>query len=201
MVLREGLLAECATSPNGATGTELWQGTAKIPGNPHSFNQAGLQDVGIAAEELASGGRDMQITHEFDTGAALPVGYGVRVLFLSADPASPLRDRIAGLGGAVEAETEVYAALAAMIDDPMGYGLFVMDCDGLGGAEAGARAATTLAAVRSRVPVILISRDYAAQAFPQDRDAPVCLRAPMSAVSLRVGFEHALRDRLMWRAA
>jgi hypothetical protein len=30
---------------------------------------------------------------------------------------------------------------------------------------------------------------------------PVTLRAPVSAVSLRVGFEHALRDRLAWRAA
>jgi hypothetical protein len=88
-----------------------------------------------------------------------------------------------------------------MIDDPMGYGLFVMDCDALGGVEAGMRAAATLAAVQSRVPVILISREFSAQVFPQDRDAPVCLRAPMSAVSLRVGFEHALRDRLMWRAA
>ncbi len=143
----------------------------------------------------------MQITHEFDTIAALPVGYGVRVLFLSADAASPLRDRIAGLGGAVETEAELYSALAAMIDDPMGYGLFVMDCDALGGVEAGMRAAATLAAVQSRVPVILISREFSAQVFPQDRDAPVCLRAPMSAVSLRVGFEHALRDRLMWRAA
>ncbi len=85
---------------------------------------------------------------------------GVRVLFLSADPDSPLRDRIAGLGGAIEVEAEVYSALSAMIDDPMGYGLFVMECDGLGGIEAGARAAAALAAVKSRVPVILISRDY-----------------------------------------
>lgn len=74
----------------------------------------------------------------------------MRVLFLTADQDSPLEARIAGLGGAVEIETEVYSALAAMIDDPMGYGLFVMDCDGLGGIEAGERAAITLAAVKSR---------------------------------------------------
>jgi hypothetical protein len=125
----------------------------------------------------------------------------VRVLLLSADGESPLRDRISGLGGLVEVETEVYSALSAMIDDPMGYGLFVMECDGLGGVEAGVRAETTLAAVNSRVPVILISKDHAAQIFPQQKDAAVCLRAPLSTVSLRVGFEHALRDRLMWRAA
>ncbi|MFZ1483159.1 MAG: hypothetical protein WAT25_20560 [Paracoccaceae bacterium] len=143
----------------------------------------------------------MQVTHDFDQTAALPVGYGVRVLFLSAQADGPLQARIAGLGGAVEVETEIYAALAAVIDDPMGYGLFVMDCDGLGGGEAGERAVATLAAVNSRVPLILISGEHATQVFPQQREAPVRLRAPLSAVSLRVGFEHALRDRLMWRAA
>lgn len=143
----------------------------------------------------------MQFTRKFDTSDALPVAWGVRVLLLSPDERTPLRGRIAGLGGMVETETEIYSALAAMIDDPMGYGLFVMECDGLGGAEAGARAAMTMAAVKSRIPMILVSSDHAAQVFPQERTAPVCLRAPLSTVSLRVGFEHALRDRLMWRAA
>ena len=143
----------------------------------------------------------MQVYHDFNPEASLSVGWGVRVLLLTAEPRSPLRDRIAGLGGMIDTETEIYAALSSMIDDPMGYGLFVMDCDGLGGIEAGQRAASTLAAVHSRVPVILVSKDHVAQVFPQERSAPVCLRAPISAVSLRVGFEHALRDRLMWRAA
>lgn len=143
----------------------------------------------------------MQAAHKFDTSDALPVAWGVRVLLLSADDRSPLQGRIAGLGGSVETETEFYSALAAMIDDPMGYGLFVMECDGLGGIEAGMRAATTLAAVNSRIPMILVSADHTAQVFPQERTEPVRLRAPLSAVALRVGFEHALRDRLMWRAA
>lgn len=143
----------------------------------------------------------MQISHVFDTTAALPVGFGVRVLLLSASEKSGLKDRIAGLGGLVEVETETFAALAAMIDDPMGYGLFVMDCDDLGGPEAGHRAAKTLSAVQSRVPVVLISKGFETQIFPQDRVEAVCLRAPLSSVSLRVGFEHALRDRLIWRAA
>jgi len=143
----------------------------------------------------------MQVSHDFDTSTALPVGWGVRVMLLTADADTPLVERIAGLGGLIDQETEVYAALAGLIDDPMGYGLFVMDCDGLGGIEAGRHAAMTLAAVKSRVPVILICKDHAAQVFPQERDVPVCLRAPLSSVSLRVGFEHALRDRLMWRAA
>lgn len=143
----------------------------------------------------------MQVTHDFDHSTSVPVGWGVRVLMLSGQADCPYVARISALGGSVDVETELYAALSAIIDDPMGYGLLVVDCDSLGGAEAGHRAVTTLAAVQSRVPVILISAGHAAQSFPQDKEAPVCLRAPLSAVSLRVGFEHALRDRLIWRAA
>ena len=129
----------------------------------------------------------------------LPGEFGVLLLTGAAD--TPLQTRIAGLGGTVDIETEVFSALAAIIDDPMGYGLFVIDCDGLGGADVGQRAAATLVAERSRVPVILISGEHGAQVFPQEKHAPVQLRAPLSSVSLRVGFEHALRDRLIWRAA
>lgn len=143
----------------------------------------------------------MQATHEFDTATALPVGWGVRVLLLTGNPANSLHRLVAGLGGLVEIETETYAAVSAMIDDPLGYGLFVIDCDDLGGPEAGKRAVAMLAAARLRVPAILISKEHSSQVFPQDRDAPVCLRAPISSVSMRVGFEHALRDRLIWRAA
>lgn len=143
----------------------------------------------------------MQFIHDFDHETALPVGWGVRVLVLASSAEDPLVARVAALGGPVEVETELYAALAAMIDDPTGYGLFVMDCDGFGGGEAGQRARRALAAVQSRVPVILLSREHDHHAFPQEREAAVTLRAPVSAVSLRVGFEHALRDRLAWRAA
>ena len=143
----------------------------------------------------------MQITHDFDRSAALPVAWGIRVLVLSGDVDTPLQARIASLGGTVEVEGEVFSALAAILDDPMGYGLFVIDCDGLGGADVGRRAAATLVAERSRVPVILISGEHGSQVFPQEKNEPVQLRAPLSTVSLRVGFEHALRDRLIWRAA
>jgi len=143
----------------------------------------------------------MQITHDFDEGMALPVGWGVRVLVLATAEQDALVRRVSALGGPVEVETELYAALSAMIDDPSGYGLFVMDCDAFGGIEAGMRAFRALVAVQSRIPVILFSRDNDRQVFPQERDAAICLRAPVSPVSLRVGFEHALRDRLIWRAA
>lgn len=143
----------------------------------------------------------MQFTRDFDTDQALPVGWGVRVLVLAESEAAPLVSRVAALGGPVEVETELYAALAAMIDDPGGYGLFVMDCDAFGGGEAGALARRTLAAVQSRVPMILLCAEHERHEFPQERNAPVTLRTPVSTVSLKVGFEHALRDRLAWRAA
>jgi hypothetical protein len=58
-----------------------------------------------------------------------------------------------------------------------------------------------LGEVARRLPVILVSRECQQQQFPEDRGDAVVLRAPLSAVSLRVGFEHALRDRLLMRAA
>lgn len=133
---------------------------------------------------------------------AEPVAWGVRVL-LVADPAGVAQalPRVTGLGGAVEAVDELFTGLEAVIDDPAGYGLFVMVCDDLGGLEAGQRAFALLRAAGCRMPVILASSDCAAQVFPDDYDAPVILRAPLSAVALRLGFEHALRDRLLWRAA
>ncbi|EEW26111.1 hypothetical protein [Rhodobacter ferrooxidans] len=109
--------------------------------------------------------------------------------------------RIAGFGGTVELETEMYAALSALLEDPVNYGLFVMDCDAFGGIEAGMKAFAMLGMLRAQMPVILISKDCAVQTFPEDRSAPIQLRAPLSAVSLRVGFEHALRERRLWRAA
>ncbi|MGB8813352.1 MAG: hypothetical protein WCC57_09205 [Paracoccaceae bacterium] len=145
----------------------------------------------------------MQVFRATDQDATL-VGWGVRVMLLAqedSEGAQVVAKRIAGFGGLIEAESEVFASLSAMIDDPLGYGLFVMDCDAFGGLEAGMKAFSMLRAVRSRVPVILISRECDEQIFPEDRSAPIILRSPLSAVSLRVGFEHALRERLLMRAA
>jgi len=63
------------------------------------------------------------------------------------------------------------------------------------------RALAMLRGLQARALLILVSRDHVSQDFPQDTADPVRLRAPVSAVSLRVGFEHALRDRLIWQAA
>ena len=58
-----------------------------------------------------------------------------------------------------------------------------------------------LGEVAHRVSVILVSTECSDQRFPQDRCAPVVLRSPMTAVSLKVGFEHALRERFLYQAA
>ena len=51
-----------------------------------------------------------------------------------------------------------------------------------------------------RLPVIIVGAHQGEQSFPEDIERPVRLRAPVSAVSLRVGFEHALRGRMLWAA-
>ena len=129
------------------------------------------------------------------------VGRGVRVMMLGNGSDVLAQDRLVGLGAQVDTETELYTALAAMIDDPHGYALFVMDVDAFGGTEAGLRAFSMLRAAEVRIPVILVGADFGRQVFPEERSAPIMLKVPLSMVSLRVGFEHALHDRVIWRAA
>lgn len=107
-----------------------------------------------------------------------------------------LPHRLAGLGGKIELADDLFVGLEAVIEDPAGYGLCVIDCDAIGGLDAGRRAHALLADVSRRVPVILLSQECTAQEFPEARGAAIVLRAPASGISLRVGFEHALRDRL-----
>ncbi len=130
-----------------------------------------------------------------------PVGDGVRVLVLNDGSDLATRERLLELGGRVDIETELYTALSQLMDDPLGYGIFIMDVDTFGGVETGLRAFRMLRAADVRIPIILVGRGFLAQAFPEERSAPILLRAPLSMVSLRVGFEHALQDRMMWRAA
>lgn len=132
---------------------------------------------------------------------AMLVGSGVRVLMLSDGTDPSAKQRLTGLGGKIDTETELFTALSAMTDDPRGYGLFVMDTDAFGGMETGLRAFRMLRAADVNIPVILVGRDCGTQVFPEERSAPIVLQAPLSMVSLRVGFEHALHDRVIWRAA
>lgn len=145
----------------------------------------------------------MQVFRPAEKDAAL-VGWGVRVMLLSQDAENSAKSaakRIAGFGGIIERETELYTGLEAVIDDPAGYGLLVIECDQFGGLEAGMKAFGMLGTLKHRMPVILISNECEEQSFPRDRHFPIILRSPVTAVAMRVGFEHALRDRFIWRAA
>lgn len=142
----------------------------------------------------------MQLVRSFEQSHAAQVGFGIRVLLVTTEALeNPVRHKLAGLGSLVELTDDLFLGLEAAIEDPAGYGLFVIDCDAIGGIDAGRRAFAMLGEVGRRLPVILISRECQGQQFPEDRSSPVLLRAPLSAVSLRVGFEHALRDRLSMR--
>jgi hypothetical protein len=146
----------------------------------------------------------MQIIRSLDHSAATVVSRGVRVLLLSGQGASSsMVQRLAALGGKVDIVDELFAAMAEVIDDPAGYGLLVIDCDSaaVGGLVAAQRAVQMLGDLVLRVPAILVSSECRTQTFPEDRAVPTVLRAPLSAVSLKVGFEHALRERLMYKAA
>lgn len=146
----------------------------------------------------------MQFFRQNESEVSAIVGWGVRVLFLTAAEdvtQSKAAVRIAGLGGSVEIENEAFAALDTLNLDETGFGLLVIECDSFGGLEAGRNLVSMMHKGKVSLPVILLSSDCTEQEFPYEGNLPVVLRAPISAVSLRVGFEHAMRDRLVFQAA
>jgi len=146
----------------------------------------------------------MQVFCQDNADGASIVGWGMRVLLLShAETVTKTAAgmRIAGLGGKVELESEAFAALDTLIMDETGYGLLVIECDSFGGLAAGRNLVSMLHKGEVSMPVMLLSSDCDEQEFPYEFNRPVVLRAPVSAVGLRVGFEHAMRDRLVFQAA
>lgn len=139
-------------------------------------------------------GVQMHVFRSLDHAPATLVGQGLR--FLLASGSSTTADRLARLGGMVDVEVEVCAALAALHDDPQGWSLLVIDAEGIGLNEA-RRIAAMARRARALLPVIILSAGVAGQVFPEDPAEPVVLRAPVSGVALRVGVEHALRGRLL----
>jgi hypothetical protein len=158
-----------------------------------------------AASRLTKGknntGAGMQVFRPIDYVPATLVGRGFKVMLAGCDAESAVAGKLARLGGEVEAEPEGFMALGAVMDDPQGYGLFVINADGVGGDEAAQRICALLKGAYPRLPVIIVGGDCAEQRFPEEIVEPVRLRAPLSAVSLRVGFEHAMRERMMWNHA
>lgn len=119
----------------------------------------------------------------------------VRVVLLTDRPKGPSAQRLAMYGSVVDVEEDVDAALALIMDDPMGYDLFVMDCDAFGGIEAAERALSTLIAGDARIRVMLVSQEFDIPAYPMGLRTAVCLPDPVSEAGFRRGFDHVLRDR------
>ena len=140
----------------------------------------------------------MSLFQALSPGAAR-VGPGLSAMVLGRARSEGVRlaaNEIAALGGTVEQEDEMFTALSAVIDDPTGYGLFVMDCDGYGGLAAGRTAFAMLGGLTERIAVILIADDCPAQSISDDRAAPMLLRPPLSSAAL----EQALSG-CQWLAA
>ena len=143
-------------------------------------------------------GVKMQVFRPIDYLPATLVGRGFRVMLAGADANSAVAGKLARVGGEVEAEPEGFMALGAVMDDPQGYGLFVINSDGVGGEEAALRLCSLLKGAYPRLPVIIVGVDNGEQTFPEEVIEPVRLRVPLSSVALRVGFEHAMRERMLW---
>jgi hypothetical protein len=146
----------------------------------------------------------MQVFRQFDTETSTLAAWGVRTILL-AEPDGVATDQtahlLASLGGIVHRDDDIFSALDTVIGHTSGFGLFVVECDSFGGLDAGRQIVSMLRKVVAEMPVILISADCGEQIFPAGLHDPVILRVPLTAVSLRVGFEHAMRDRLIVAAA
>ena len=120
---------------------------------------------------------------------------GVRVMLLSDHSAGPTARRLADYGCLVDLSDDPAEAVGAILEDPFGYDLFVMDCDGFGGTAGAEQAIAALIAGDAKMRVMLVSQDFDVPAYPLGRRTAVCLPGDVSEASFRIGFDHVLRDR------
>ena len=120
---------------------------------------------------------------------------GVRVMLLTDHSTGRTGARLAQYGSVVDTADDLDEAVAAILDDPFGYDLFVMDCDAFGGIAAAERAISALIAGDAKMRVMLVSREFDVPAYPLGRRTAVCLPEDVSDASFRIGFDHVLRDR------
>lgn len=120
---------------------------------------------------------------------------GVRVMLLTDHAEGSTMRRLASYGSLVDAVDVLEQAVAAILEDPMGYDLFVMDCDGFGGIQGAERAISALIAGGARMRIMLVSREFDVPAYPLGRRTAVCLPDDVGEESFRIGFDHVLRDR------
>ncbi len=119
----------------------------------------------------------------------------VRVMLLTDHAEGRNGRRLADYGSVIDVADDLEDAVATILDDPFGYDLFVMECDGFGGIQGAERAISTLIAGAAKMRVILVSREFDVPAYPLGRRTAVCLPDDVSDASFRIGFDHVLRDR------
>jgi hypothetical protein len=103
--------------------------------------------------------------------------------------------RLADYGSVLDLSEDLDEAIAGILEDPFGYDLFVMECDGFGGIAGAEQAISTLIAGAAKMRVMLVSREFDVPAYPLGRRTAVCLPEDVSDASFRIGFDHVLRDR------
>lgn len=139
----------------------------------------------------------MQVFRPSMEDDAALVGWGASVLFATSEAeAGPTVRRLAGMGAHVTVQRELYDVLSQLLDDPKDADMLVIDCDCFGGIAVGRRAFAILAEGGLRLPVILLSSACTEQRLGTGRDSAMLLRAPASAVALRIAFESAFQGRL-----
>lgn len=118
-------------------------------------------------------------------------------MLLTERPEGLTAQRLSGLGCLVDLSADIPTAVATVCGDQIGYDLFVMDCDDLGGIPAAEQAIAALISASARMPVMLVSREFEAPAYPLGRRSAVCLPEVVSEAGFRFGFDHVLRDRIL----
>lgn len=124
-----------------------------------------------------------------------PHTLGVRVMLLTDQTDGRTAQRLADYGSVLDLSEDLDEAIAGILEDPFGYDLFVMECDGFGGIAGAEQAISTLIAGAAKMRVMLISREFDVPAYPLGRRTAVCLPEDVSDASFRIGFDHVLRDR------
>lgn len=137
----------------------------------------------------------MQTFMQTDRQKVAPHTLGVRVMVLTDHGDGTTCQRLAAYGSLVDATDDLDDAVSAILEDRVGYDLFVMDCDAFGGIAGAERAISALIAGDAKMRVMLVSRDFDVPAYPLGRRTAVCLPEDVSDASFRIGFDHVLRDR------